>query len=347
MFVGKIDAFMEEYLKTHKFMGAVRVTVRDDIIYERFFGYADVDRKIPIRRDTLFSFYSMTKPFTAIGLMLLCDKGLVSLDAHPSLYVPECSAIDKRLTVRMLLNHTSGLPDFELTPEFCERYAPGTPEKVREHIRLISEYPMLFEPGTNAKYENINFILAALIIENVSGIGYADYMKERVLKPLGAKTAYVDSYSPFVCGGAVGYEESNGGLSPINRGTDWMLGAGDIVGTLDDAYVLNTAYKEKLLLSEEAWREILSPSPINNMGLGNTVNVWHGKKRIAHNGGHLGFRTLHTYLPEYDFDIIILSNCGFGNARIEIGNGIHNAYFGDDSEVTNEYKMDAGYIKNL
>ena len=342
----KIDAFLDEYCKTHNFSGSVRLTVGGEILYERGVGYADIEKKIPNTPDTLFSFYSMTKPFTAIGIMLLWDAGLVSLDAHPSLYVPEASGLDERITLRMLLNHTSGLPDFELTPGLAEKYRPGVPEKIREHVCHLSEYPMNFAPGEGNLYENINYVLLALIIENVSGLKYADYMKKRVFEPLGAKNAYIDSYSPYISGGAVGYEERDGALYPIHRGLDWMLGAGDMVGTLDDAYTLNLAYKNRLLISPSAWDEVLTPSPHNNMGLGNTINVWHGKRRIAHNGGHLGFRTLHAYLPADDFDLIILSNCGFGNARIEVGNGIHEAYYGADTAVSDEMKMDGGYIKN-
>ena len=343
----RIDAFLADYCKTHNFSGAIRVTVKDKILYERGVGYADIEKGIYNTPKTLFSFYSMTKPFTAIGLMLLYDAGLVSLDAHPSVYIPEAVGLDERITVRMLLNHTSGLPDFELNPELAEKYRPGTPEKLREHVRVLIGEPMKFVPGTANLYENINYELLALIIENVSGMKYADYMQERVFLPLGAKTAYIDTYSPFIEGGAVGYEEKEGRLSRIHRGLDWMYGAGDMVGTLDDAYTLNLAYKNRMLLSDAAWREVLTPSPLNNMGLGNTINVWHGKKRIAHNGGHLGFRTLHAYLPDDDFDLIILSNCGFGNARVEVGNGIHEAYYGAEDGKSDEMKMDAGYIKNI
>ena len=343
----KIDAFLEQYCKTRNFSGAIRVTVGGKILYERGVGYADIEKKIPNTTKTRFSFYSMTKPFTAIGIMLLWDAGLVSLDAHPSRYVPEAAGLDGRVTVRMLMNHTSGLPDFELDRELAQRHRPGTPERIREQLPYLADEPMKFVPGTGNLYENINYVLLALIIENVSGMKYADYMRERVFLPLGAKTAYIDSYSPFVSGGAVGYEEREGELYPIHRGLDWMYGAGDAVGTLDDAYTLNLAYKNRMLLSSAAWDEIMTPSPHNNMGLGNTVNVWHGKKRIAHNGGHLGFRTLHAYLPDDDFDLIILSNCGFGNARVEVGNGIHEAYYGSECGATDEMKMDAGYIKSV
>lgn len=344
MFAEKMDAFVCDYCKTHNFSGALRVSVGGKTIYERGIGYADIEKKLSFESDTLFSFYSMTKPFTAIGIMLLVDKGLVSLDAHPSLYVPEAAGFDGRVTVRHLLQHISGLPDFEQDKEFAKKYAPGTPEKVRRHLELIADFPMMFAPGTADFYANVNYTILALIIENVSGMQYADYMKKRVFEPLGAKSAYIDSYNAFTEGGAVGYEQAEGGLRPIHRGLDWMLGAGDMVGTLDDAYTLNLAVKNRLLLSEKSWELVLTPTPINDMGFGCRVTVWHGKKRITHNGGHLGFRTLHVHLPEDDFDIILLSNCGFGGARTDFSEAIYDAYYGASGEAADNMKMDAGYI---
>ena len=345
MFAEKMDAFLERYSKENSFMGAVRVTVGGKIIYERGIGYADIENKKEINKDTLFTFYSMTKPFTALGIMLLVDAGLVQLDAHPSLYVPELAELDPRVTVRMMLQHISGAPDMEQDKEFAALYAPGTPDRLREHIRLVVKRPMLFAPGAEKFYANINYITMALIIENVSGLSYKEYTENRVLKPLGAPTAYVDCLSPFVPDGAIGYELVDGVLTPAARGLNWMYGAGDIVGTLDDAYVLNLAHKNRLLLSDAAWDEIENASSVSSMGLGNTINVWHGKKRIAHNGGHYGFRTLHNYLPEYDFDVIILSNVGLATSRVDIANFAHDAYFGANDLLTEEYKMDGGYIK--
>lgn len=121
MFAEKMDAFVRDYCKTHNFSGALRVSVGGKTIYERGIGYADIEKKLSFESDTLFSFYSMTKPFTAIGIMLLVDKGLVSLDAHPSLYVPEAAGFDGRVTVRHLLQHISGLPDFEQDKEFAKK----------------------------------------------------------------------------------------------------------------------------------------------------------------------------------------------------------------------------------
>ena len=108
------------------------------------------------------------------------------------------------------------------------------------------------------------------------------------------------------------------------------MGAGDINGDIHDVYCLNHAIKKQLLLSAETWNEILTPSPINDFGCGCSITMWHGKKRITHSGGHIGFRNLHIQLPEDDFDIILLSNCGTVDARDPLSEAVNEAYYGTE-----------------
>ena len=174
---------------------------------------------------------------------------------------------------------------------------------------------------------------------------YAEYMKKEIFEPLGMLSATIDGAGVAVDGRVTGYEmTADGEIFPVERGLNWILGAADIVASADDVYCLNKAIKHKLLLRSETWDEILTPSPLNSMGMGCTVTLWHEKKRITHNGGSRGFRTLHVQLPEDDFDIIFLSNAGWGNARNDLAEAIYEAYYGSDDVIGEEIKMDAGYI---
>ena len=302
----KIDNFINEYCRLFKFSGALRVCFHDEIIYERFIGCADYENNIPINVRSVYTLYSLSKPFCAIGLLKLKDKGLVDINSHPAVYVPEMSGFDKRITIRHMLQHTSGMPDFAQTKGFASTYHAGPPDKIREQLTILSSYPMYFVPGTASMYANINFIVCALIIENVSGLSYADYMKREVFEPLGMQTARVDQLGLEISNLVKGYEIDGKDFVSVEKCRDWMLGAGDIVGTLDDVYCLNKAIKHHQLLKHETWDEILTPSSLNQMGMGCTVSEWHGKLRITHNGGHIGFRTLHVQLLEDDLDIILL-----------------------------------------
>lgn len=339
-----LDRDIEEYYKKNRNSGCIRITLKDKIIYEKFIGYADIENKTEFTKKSVFTFYSLSKPFCALGLLKLKDKKLVDIDCHPSKYLPEAERFDENVTIRQILHHIGGVPDFIQTAKFHEKYATGLSYQMREHLKEISRYPMVFKPGTDAMYANVNYIICALIIENVSGVKYDEYMKKEVFEPLGMLTAKVDNENLSVENRVVGYELENGEIHPVDRELNWMFGAGDIIGTVDDVYCLNKAIKYSLLVQPETWTEILTPSVHNSMGLGCTVTEWHGKKRITHNGGSRGFRTLHIQLPEDDFDIVILSNSGWGNARNDLEKIIYEACYGKDDILYADIKMDVGYI---
>ncbi len=342
-FSEKLDIFLAEYQKKTNISCIVRVTLKDNIVYERCLGFADRESGIPITSDAVFSFYSLSKPFLTVGILKLQDEGLVDINEHPAKYVPEAEGFDKRVTIRHMLTHSSGLPDFEQTVEFKEKFKHGFPDELREQLKELVKYPMHFEPGTSTYYANINMSLCALVIENITELKYADFMVENVFKPLGMNQAMVDNRDLTVKNRAVGYEMVDGSVKRVDRALDWCLGAADIIGTVNDVYCLNKAIKQKLLLKSETWDDILTP-PRGTFALGCRVDSWHGKKRIIHNGGHLGFRTLHIQLPEDDFDIIILSNSGWGDARNDISEAVYKFYYDESDVAEPKLQMDVGYI---
>jgi len=340
-----LERKITEYCTREQIFGMLRVTHKDTVLYRQEMGYADCERRIPFTDASLFSLYSLSKPFCALGLLKLKDAGLVDLNLHPGYYVPEAAAFDSRVTLRHLLHHVSGLPDAEQIGEFAAKFAPGYPAFAREHIRELAKYPSFFAPGTDTKYANINFILPALVIENVTGENYADYMAKEIFAPLGMKTAVVDHEKREIPHRVTGYALKNGVPVPEEKSHNWLLGAGDIVGTADDVYGLNRAIKHRLLLREETWDEVLTAHPINSFGMGCSVYSWHGLRCIHHNGGHIGFRTLHMQLPEEDFDIILLSNSGYGDARRALAEMVYAAFFGEEGKNAEMPEMDKGYIR--
>ncbi len=342
----KLDSFIDDYYNRNKNSGILRITHKDKILYEKYIGFANIEKEQEFTNESIFSFYSLSKPFCTLGLLKLADKNLVDIDAHPSKYLPEVEGFDSRVTIRQLLHHISGLPDFMQTAKFEQKYKTGLSYELRDHLKELTNYPMVFEPATKGMYANINFIIPALIIENVSGTSYPEYMKREVFEPLGMKTAMVDNENLNLDNRVTGYELSEDRkITPIDRILNWAYGAGDIIGRVDDVYCLNKAIKHKLLLKPETWEQVLTPSPLNSMGMGCTVSTWHNKKRITHNGGWDGFRTLHIQLPEDDFDIIFLSNSAWGNARNDIAEAVYEAFYGSDNAISEEVKMDVGYAK--
>ncbi len=341
----KLDQQIDDYCEKESIMGVLRVRVRDKLVYKKDIGVANIETGEKFTDKSAFTFYSISKPFCILGIMKLVDAGLVDLDAHPSVYLPEAKWFDKRITLRMMFHHTSGLPEFREIPDFYQQATSGEYSYVaREALIKLEKCPMHFEPGTQGEYANINILPAALIIENITGIPYSKYMEKEVFTPLGMERTVVDNPNLYIPNRVSGHDLVDGKLVRVPKGFGSMFGAGDIVGTADDLYRLNHAIKHKLLVSEKAWEAILTPSPLNWFGLGCAIVDWHKKHRIQHNGGSSGFRTLHVQLPDDDFDLIFLSNCGFGNARADILEMVHEAFYGDGTPIGEIVEMDKGYI---
>lgn len=343
-FKENLDKFIDNFVKDNVFSGSVRVSLKGEKIYERFIGNENEEGK-PISENSKFAFYSFSKPLCALGLLKLYDKGLISLEDHPKKYLSEITNFSETLTIRHLLTHTSGLPDFEQLTEFSDKYKRGEYPVLRQHLKLLQDYPAYFMPGEGGMYANINFVIPALIIENITGIPYPEYMKKEVFEPLGMETAVVALYNDQVPDMVQGYALSDGKKVPVERWNDWALGAGDIVGRVEDVYCLSKAIKERLLLKDSTWDEVLTPMPQNGMGMGCFVNMWHGKKRILHSGGHKGFRNLHIQILEDDLDIIYMSNCGWGSMREDFAEAIYDAFYGKDDLKSDTVEMDKGYAK--
>lgn len=335
----RLKAMLSEYCEKNRLSGVVRVTQKDQILLDAGFGYADRERQLSFTDASVFTLYSMSKPFCAMGILQLVDQGLVELDAHPGKYLPEAAGFDPRVTMRQLLQHTSGVPDF--APDTGYLTSCGD---LRSDLQKLAAFPSHFEPGTGDRYSNIGYYISALVIENITGLSYPDYMEKYVFVPLSIH-AQVDRPGLEIPNRVQGYRlDENGQVTPCEKAHDWMLGGGDLIGTVEDVYALNRAIKHRLLLKPETWAAALTPSPINQKGFGCTLTTWHGKRRITHNGGHRGFRTLHIQLPEDDFDIIFLSNCGYCNpARKDISEMVYSTFYAP-AAPEEQPKMDGCYI---
>lgn len=340
----QMDRFLDEYVRREHFSGTVRVTVKDEIVYQRHLGMADFEQGIGLDDDSVFTLYSITKAFCAIGFMKLVDRGLVELDRHPGAYLPEAAGFDARLTLRHLLQHTGGMPDFLQDTDLPGRCPGETSAQLRSYLPELSTYPLHFAPGTGAKYSNINYTIPALIIEEVTGRPFAEYMQAEAFAPLGAHTAQIADRHTRAARRVKGYDWREGERVCVGHVDEWYFGAGDMIGRVDDVYTLNHALKHRLLLSPAGWDALLTPSEHNKKGFGCTITDWHGKYRVTHNGGSRGFRTLHIHLPEDDFDVILLSNSGWGDSRAHIPEAIYRAWYGTDGRVQEHIEMDTGYI---
>lgn len=310
-----VAAALEPYVASNWLAGAVAVVVAPDgVVAQDAVGYADVDAKQPMAQDALFWIASMTKPFTAVALMMLVDEGKVSLDDPVSTYVPrmdrlwvvaskdETSMVLKRqarpITLRHLLSHTSGLPF--LTPMLEADLASMS---LDQQVLSFTMNPLEFQPGEGYRYSNQGINTIGRVIEIASGMPYEAFLLQRVLVPLGMRdtTFFPTPQQLGRLAKAYGPDKQSGGLHekplpfmrpPFDRSGRFAEPGGGLFSTGADLarfceMLLNRGvYKGRRLLSEAAFAELTrvqTGNPKQKYGLGFSVDQ-DGHGAFGHGG---------------------------------------------------------------
>jgi CubicO group peptidase (beta-lactamase class C family) len=184
-FAAAIRAYLEAQTKADEFSGVVLVAKDSRVIFHEAYGLADRDKRVPNRKDTKFNLGSINKNFTRVAIHQLARQGKLALDDPIKKFLPDYpnAQAAEKVTVRHLLNMTSGIGDF-----FGDRYDATPKEKIRtlqDYLPLFADLPLEFEPGTANKYSNGGYIVLGLIIEKASGVDYYAYVRENIYKPCG------------------------------------------------------------------------------------------------------------------------------------------------------------------
>ncbi len=230
-FVAAVSAFLDGQAKADEFSGVVLVANDGRVIFHEAYGMADRDKQVPNREDTKFNLGSINKNFTRAAIMQLSRQGKLALDDPIKKFLPDYpnAQAAEKVTVRQLLNMTSGIGDF-----FGDRYDAAPKEKIRalrDYLPFFADLPLEFEPGTSNKYSNGGYIVLGLIIEKVSGVDYYSYVRENIFKPCGM--ADTDSFprdanTPNLARGYTREGQAAGSARVLNFGT--LPGRGSSAG---------------------------------------------------------------------------------------------------------------------
>ncbi|WP_329121938.1 serine hydrolase domain-containing protein [Streptomyces sp. NBC_01353] len=267
--------------------------------------------------DGRFRIGSTTKTFTATVVLQLVAEGRIGLDSPADDYLPRFG-LDRRITVRMLLQHTSGL--FNHTGEYYDdgTVASGIPWQGQEYVdnqfhtyepeelvRLSLSKPARFEPGTDWSYSNTNYVLAKLLIEEVTGRSLAEEMQRLILRPLGLSGTVVPGASPEIpephAHGYYRYEHAGQwNVVDVTRfNVSWISAAGDMISTTEDLHTFFSALMSGKLLPDSLLAEMCMPHPKLGYGLGVFVEELEGGGTILHhNGGFFGWAALMYSTPD-------------------------------------------------
>jgi CubicO group peptidase (beta-lactamase class C family) len=336
----QIDAIFAS-LKSSDAPGAAVLVVRNGrTVFSRGYGVTDLHARHPIDAKTNFRLASFTKQFTAACIMLLARDGKLHYDDHLTDFFPEFPEYGKSITVRNLLNHTSGLPDYD---ELLMKQYPDTPpEKVPQILdagvlKLLEQQTTgEFPPGTKWEYSNSGYAVLAMIVEKVSGRRFGQFLQERIFTPLKmTNTLAYEKGKNEVPHRAYGHTKKDEAKKEATKqggttkGEAWqetdqsptsaVLGDGGIYSSLDDLAKWDRALRDHTLLTEAEMRPALTPvqpsgGPAKleeatvSYGFGWFLDPYRGHKRMSHDGSTIGFRTTIQRFTDDGLTIIVLAN---------------------------------------
>ena len=301
----KIDGLMHAY--DGAVPGAAVLLLHDgQAVIRRGYGLADLEQGAPVTPATNFRLASVTKQFTSAAILLLAEDGLLGLDDPARNWLPSLPAA--AVTIRHLLTHTSGLVDYEdVIP--ASMTAQLHDANVLE--LLERQHRAYFPPGTAWRYSNGGYALLALVIERASGGSFADFLRERIFRPLGmtGTVAHQEGVST-VANRAFGYSDVNAAWQRTDQGpTSAVLGDGGIYSSIDDLAKWDAALDDDRLLGTESRRLAFAPAtptddPAVQYGFGWRItgdSLWHS-------GETVGFRNALVRFPERRMTVVILTN---------------------------------------
>jgi CubicO group peptidase (beta-lactamase class C family) len=312
----QIDAYLQSYCDLHQFNGSALVAENGRVILKKGYGMADFEWSIPNAADTKHRIGSITKPFTAILILQLIDEGKLSLETKITEVLPYYRKdTGERVTIRHLLNHTSGIPSFTGLAKFRAdlRRDPVDP---KEMVETYCMGDLEFEPGSEFRYNNSGFYLLGAIIEEVTGKPYEEVLQARIFYPAKMKDTLYGHTDAIIPKRAAGYVRIGGGVqnAPYTN-MSIPFSAGALLSTVEDLFRLDQAFYEDTILSPSSKKAMFTAG---KGGYGFGIGVAEqpvgpgGDSRISigHSGGIEGFNTTFRRIQEDRHCVILFSNTG-------------------------------------
>ena len=312
----QIDELFADYNKPGMPGAAVMVIKDGEILLQKGYGLADLDKAEPVTEQTNFRLASVTKQFTAMSILLLIDEGKLSLQTTLKDVFPDFPGYGSGITIKNLLQHTSGLIDYEdLIPDTAAEQL-----KDKDVLDLIMKTDSTyFIPGSQHKYSNTGYALLALIVEKVSGKNFRDYLQENIFSPLGmSNTIAYEKNINEVKHRAYGYDIKNETAELSDQSiTSAVLGDGGIYSSLDDLYKWDQSlYTDKLIdkkyITESFTKGRTTGGEEFPYGYGWRLENYKDLNVVFHTGSTRGFRNIIYRIPGKKFTVVILTNRNSG-----------------------------------
>jgi CubicO group peptidase (beta-lactamase class C family) len=313
----KMDSLLKRINKRHDFNGAVLIAKNEKIVYSNQIGIADFKEKAPLHKESIFQLASVSKQFTAAAIMLLTERDKIKLTDTVNVYFPDFPY--KNVTIKNLLNHTSGLPKYFWVAEhkWNQEKAPINSEMMK--LLETSNVQRFFKPGRNFDYSNTGYFVLASIVEKVSGISFSAFLKSNIFEPLQMKNSYVYSFEndSIRKNQLNGYRLHRGWRHIKIRGSvnDAIVGDKNVYTTAEDLYRWTQGLNTGRLLTKESLELMYSKGETVYgrevpYGFGFRIDT-KGQKSIYHHGKWNGFSTGLTKYLEDDLVVIVLEHTSY------------------------------------
>jgi len=308
-----VQSFLTETYAPDRPGASIVIMEKGEIVHQAGYGLANVELGVPISPDTIFRVGSVTKQFTAAGIMLLQQRGELSVDDQITKYLPDYPTHGHIITIENLLNHTSGIKSYTNIPGYMD-------QEIRRDlttdalIDVFENQPMEFAPGDRWNYNNSGYVLLGAIIETVSGQSYEDFIAENIAGPLELESTLYGG-PKLIPNRASGYGFDDDG-NVVNAGFLSMTqphAAGSLLSTTGDLADWHKALTGGEFIHDESYEQMTSVAVFNDgetfpYGFGLGVGELRSRRMISHGGGIHGFSCYSLWLPDQDIYVAVLTN---------------------------------------
>jgi|SRR5579862_1092236 len=335
----KIDDLAADVLSQTDVPSASVAVVKDGKIeYLRAYGDARLEPRVAAKPDMRYSVGSVSKQFTAAAILLLQERGKLSLDDKVAKFLPDLTRANE-VSIRQLLSHTSGYQDYwpqdYVMPTMLE---PVTAQKI---LDIWAHKPLDFDPGTKWQYSNTNYVIAGLIIEKVSGLPLMQFLQQNVFKPLEMNSVSDVNQAKLGDTDPTGYMRyALGPLRPAPKeGTGWLFAAGELAMTAEDLAKWDVSIIDERFMKPSSYRDFETEVVLNDglgtrYGLGVDIRSEFSHRMLSHGGEVSGFTSENMVFPDDHVAVVVLTNQDAAAAAGQIARGIAPLLLASDDPQT-------------
>ena len=330
----RVDKVFARFQRTDGPGCAVGASLDGASVLSAAYGMADLEHDVPLRADSIFEAGSVSKQFTAAAVLLLAQQGKLSLDDPARKYLPELPDYGTPLTIRHMLNHTSGLRDWG-SVEAIAGWPRTTRTYTQAHVLdIVSRQRALnYPPGAEYSYSNSGYNLAAILVERVSGKPFAEFTRDAIFTPLGmTSTSWRDDFRRIVKGRAIAYSEANGAIRQMMPFED-VHGNGGLLTTVGDLLKWNRNFADPVvggrpLVEQQLVQGKLTDGRTIAYAAGLMVLHYNGRNEVSHSGTTAAYNAWLGRYPDQGLSVAVLCNSSRANGT-QLGHAVVDIFFGD------------------